>query len=161
MQFQQIFWPLPTSKRPFQCQLDCNSSGGIGSERVCVCMCVYVLESGRVGLRPSPWHISDDKHILAHLFHWMLWRWSWRRGVVVHWRHFALKDRYVCCWGALRAIPTGVSKTLLATHFLGGWSEDGTLCTCSARSELCGRVWPWTFSTLDLLAGSNALLSSN
>ena len=39
---------------------------------VCVCVCARALDSRGLGLRPIPWHIYVDKHILAHLFMWVL-----------------------------------------------------------------------------------------
>lgn len=61
-----FFWPAPTSKQASRCQLDCSSGGGVAREYMCVYM--WVLESGRFGLRPGPWHICADKHIFTYIF---------------------------------------------------------------------------------------------
>lgn len=84
-------------------------------------------ESGRLGLRPGPWHICVDKHILAHLFLRMQWRSSRRRGVAEDTSHWRTDILLHCgCWVALGEVGgrcTRVSETLPAPHF----PQDGTV----------------------------------
>ena len=150
MQFQHIFfWPLPTSKHPRQCQLDRNSSGGI--DWVCVCVC---LESGRLGLRPSShWHICVDKNIFTHLFLWMLWRLSRRRGVVVvvHRGQSSLRDRYVCCWTAPKADPLeSLKHSSLLIVRQDVWGRH-SLYPSSVGASGPGRLAPWIYNPKGML----------
>lgn len=152
MQFQQIFFtnikaslPVPAGQKQqswywlsvFMCMRERET--GRKRER----------ESGRLGLRPGPWHICVDKHILAHLFLRMQWRSSRRRGVAgdtFHRRTDILLHCGCWCdsgggWGCSR-----VSETLPAPRF----PQDGTVLGRHCL-YLLGTIWAlWVRLALDV-----------
>lgn len=98
-----------------------------------------------------------DKHILTHLFRWCCETYqeevSWCTMDRPNWRTDMSAAQQL--YKPTKLLECSKYSLLLIFYWM---SEDSTLCTCWTWSELCGQVWPWTFTTLDLLAVRNARL---